>query len=782
MGRLNDFRNRVAELIDASRDEEPEPQGYQGEERASGLIRGGVLEHDPDRDNLQFYRELYENVGPISSAIDNFASEVVEPGWYITCDSEETAEELSNYFSNVAILNTKKDVNASALMESMVREREIRGTVFVEKVTDDQGRNQALYPLQNDTITIYTKPGKAMLPAPDDNNAKAFDSDIREQRDQPPVNSDGEMGAFVQFDEIKPKWSNTQEVVYTRDQIIHWPRGSDVGNPRGVSRIASSSQRAEGLLEKLQDNDDAVKFKAWPQIIFELGDEDNPWSEEEVNNFIKHYDEQNMRPGLMQAVAGDVSVEEFAGETADIEQTLNFDISMIMSGLPGPVYATGGFSQNVAPAVAQAQQRQFVKEVKKTRRRLESIFTPYLQEVANDYNLDAADSVELHVARPDGTVAPEDIEGSIIRYTSDVQAQDADQGPQEPDQSGGTSASAPREGDPASSPSTRQNNMSGQSGQTSTADTADTADMSSMGHVGDASAPFRGTTDSITEELERTRQQFEIDEYDSVEELSDPRLVSTRDIESELQSTLSDGLKQVREEVLSILDESAEQPVQNADELFGVVERSSQSLTQELNIDGNTRSLFEDTIEKTLDTLGQSNHSPQMDVSFSTRHRQRSRFLSNNMSESFDNVVEDMLNYVGVQIRQAVQHGETPQKVANRIRETYSEGDLENRAQAMSRIEVKSAVNSLKLAEYDRSDDIIGIELINPCNSNTTPLCDSLACGDDHSKAFFDSDENISDQFESDVNTDFLFDGFDPLPAVPPFHFNCRTEIVPVTE
>jgi len=421
MGRFNNIRERVAELIDGSRDEEPEPQGYQGEERSSGLIRGGILEHDPNREDLQYYRELYEGVGPIKSSIDNFSSEVIEPGWYITADSEETEEKLTEYFRQVAILNTDVDVGASHLIEMMVREREIRGTVFLEKVKDSQGRNQALYPLQNDTITIYTKPGKAMLPAPDDEEAEAFDPDISQQRDEPPLNSDGEMGAYVQFDEIKPKWSNTEEVVYTRNEVIKFIRDPDIGDPRGTSRIASSAQRAEGLLEKLQDNDDAVKFKAWPQIIFELGDEDNPWNREEVNNFIEHYEDGNMRPGLMQAVAGDVSVEEFAGETADISDTLNFDISMIMSGMPGPVYATGGFSQNVAPAIAQQQQRQFIKEVRKTRNRIESKFTPYLREVAEDYDLDAAQSVELHIGRPNGQVAPEDIEGNIIRYTSDVQ-------------------------------------------------------------------------------------------------------------------------------------------------------------------------------------------------------------------------------------------------------------------------------------------------------------------------------------------------------------------------
>jgi len=773
MGRFDDIRRSVAELIDASRDQEPEPQGYQGEERASGLIRGGILEHEPDRDDLAFYRELYENVGPIKSAIDNYSSEVIEPGWYITADSEETAEQLTDYFKNVAILNTEKDVNASVLMETMVREREIRGTMFLEKVTDDEGRHQALYPLQNDTITIYTKPGKAMLPAPDEEEAQPFDPDIQQQRDEPPLNASGEMGAYVQFDDLKPKWSNTEEVVYTRDEVMKWVRDADIGSPRGNSRIASSAQRAEGLLEKLHDNDDAVKFKAWPQIIFELGDEDNPWSEDEVNDFIQHYDEGNMRPGLMQAVAGDVSVEEFAGDTADIEATLNFDISMIMSGLPGPVYATGGFSQNVAPAVAQSQQRQFIKEVKKTRRELEALLTPYLQEVAEDYDLDAADSVELHVGRPAGEVAPEDIEGSIIRYTSDVQQQqdepvvpttsdDVVTSPDDVKESSNETTSG--KGNGSGSPQAGQTNNARQAGQASASD-GSVDSVSSVEHLGD------GTS-------------FPADRYSGtevVEELADPRLVSTAEIEDELSDLLYEELLSVRETVAETFEGAQDRPLRDAEEMERAVTRSVQGRLNESAVDARSRDQFEDAIRSTLDTLGQANHDPQINVGMSVRHRQRARFLSDNMADNFENAAEEMLEFATVNTRQAVQHGEAPQAVAERFRSSYTDDTLRNRADTMARTEVMSAVNSLKMAEYDRHDEIIGVKLINPCNDNTTPLCDDLAC-DDHAEAVFDSDETLGEQFQSETRDSFLFDGFDPLPTVPPFHFNCRTEIVPITE
>lgn len=762
MGKLNNIRNSIAELIDGSRDEEPEPEGFQGEERSSGLIRGGALEHDPPRDDLNYYRTLYENIGPIKSSIDNFSSEVIEPGWYITCDNDTTADELTDYFRNVAILNTETDVNASRLIESAVREREIKGTLFLEKVTDSDGRHQALYPLQNDTITIYTKPGKAMLPSPDDSESEAYDPDVTQTRDQPPLNSDGEMGAYVQFDEIKPQWSQTNEVVYTRDQVVKWTRDAEIGEPRGTSRIASSAQRAEGLLEKLRDNDDAVKFKAWPQIIFQLGDEDNPWNEKEVQNFIDAYGEGKISPGMMQAVAGDVSVEEFAGETADIQETLNFDISMIMSGLPGPVYATGGFAQNIAPAVAQSQERTFIKEVKKTRREIEQLFTPYLREVAKDYGLESADTVELHLGRPGNDIAPEDVEGSIIKYTSDAN-QDNSDNPLV------ATSSEDIVNDPDADTMTDSEDSSSE-GESPESDSESQSEENSQSMAVDSS--FHFDTESQTEELAR-----------EPDELADPRLVSTRSIEDELTELLYDELTTARERVVSVFDDTADQSLRSSGELDSAVDRAVSEAVSDARIDARSRPQFENAIESTLDTLSQPNHTPQIETEMSTRHRQRARFLSDGMADSFANVVGDMQEFAHVNTKQAVQHEEAPQVVGDRLAESFDNDDLRNRARVMARIEVMSGVNSLKMAEYDRHDDVVGVKLINPCNDNTTPICRELTCDDgDGSVALFDSDQTLGEQFQADVSDEKLFDGFDPLPTVPPFHFNCRTEIVPVTQ
>ena len=730
MGRINNLRNRVAELLDASREEEPEPEGFSEERRGGVTLEGGYLEHDPPGE-VDDYWDLYKGFGPINSAINNLATEVVEPGWYITCDNEDTQEKLTEYFKNVAILNTETDVNATNLMERMVIEREVRGTVFLEKVTDDEDRNQALYPLQNNTITIYTKPGKNMLPAPDDNKATPLPPE--RSRADTPVKDNGETAAYVQYDDTDPHWNSSVEVKFTRDQVIKWVRDADIGDARGTSRIASIMERAEGLIRKAESNDAAIESKAWPQIIFKLGTEENPYSYDEAEDFMGNYESETLEPGTMVGVSGDIDVEEFAGEVADISDALEFDVNAIMSGLPGPVFALGGFSENVAPAVAQQQQRQFTKEVKKTRRELENKFTPYLQEVAEDYDLDAADSVELHVGNPPDHIPPEDVQGSIIRYHSNAE------------NAGEVESQTPSQANQSSD--------------------ADQPARVSGGEEENTSVMFSDVEIPVNE----------------TEELADPRLVSTRTYTRDMSNMIEDVLIDARDSALEEFESKySDTPISGAASFEGIAARSARNTLDESSLEQDVRNVMTEVIQDTLDTLSQNNHNPQIDTDFGIRHRQRAGSFSGTTEEEVGQAINDMMGSISTQVQRAAQNGETTSDVANRIREEWSDDELSNRADVIAHMEIQNTINSIKLDEYDRSEDVDGIKVINPCGPNTTRLCRDLSsCDGDAAVAWFDSSESISDQLESNTSTSNLYKGFNPLPSIPPFHFGCRSEIVP---
>lgn len=772
MGRFQNFRNRVAELINT--DSEPEPRGYAGEEQPTGTIVGNYLENNPPQKDLNEYWQLYRDVGIIQQAIDNFASEVVEPGWYITADSQETADELLEFMENVAVVNNSWNENFTVLAYKMVIEREVRGTVFLEKVYDDQGRPKALYPLQNDTITIYTKPGKAMLPAPHDDVAEPSSVKIGGES-RIPRTPDGLTGAYVQFDDLKPRWNHREEVVYTREDVIKWVRAADIGSPRGNSRIRSIQERTEGWLQKVQDNDAAIRSKAWPMIIFQMGSEDNPWSKDQIENFIQHYEDENLEPGLMQAVSGDVDVEEFAGETADIEATLQHDISTIMSGLPGPVYATGGFSQNVAPAVAQAQQRQFIKEVKYARRRLEEKIEPFLREVAEEYGLDAPDSVEFHVKRPHGDIAPEDVSGSIIRYTSDADP-DAEGGPSAPGagaQGGGGGGATNEGGTGAAAPQPGNANFSNDAGNVGGAGSASpTSTSDNAGFAMNEAEPADAEADSA--ELESV----------PAEELADPRLVSSTSEQDSLSSIVADVLVDARQNALDALqDEYANASIAGSADFPRLSNRAVDASMEQHNVASNARPIVSDTIEATIDTLNQDNHTPTMNLGMGARHEQSARDVSQRIERQVRDAAEAMLSDVQTVVESAAQQGDPVDRIAERVENQYDDGRLESRADIIAHMEVQNAINTTKLTEYERHPDVDGIRVINTCGPNTTDLCENLAgCGSrEHAVAEFDEARSIGAQFGDHVGDHMLFDGYDPLPPAPPFHFGCTSEIVPIT-
>ena len=378
----------------------------------------------PDAEIEDYYEE-YQNNPIISAQIDHLALEVFEPGYWIEADDPETESQIEEFVENIGIQGSKTHIPLSKFGKLMLKQHEIRGTFDGEKVTDDQGRHVALNPVNPSTLEIYTKPGPNVLLPPDFEARSNSSVNIKQT-------ADGDVAAFVQFDRQFSRWTDRNERRFTRDEILHWPRNPDIGEQFGHSRIETVYERSRALREKFQDNDLAISMKAWPMVLFQMGSEERPWTREQMENFMSEYEEQNLGPGMYQGVPGDVDVEEFAGETADITEHVQADVDMIVSGMPGPKHTLGSFSETSAP---DAHERQFHKVVRSKRRAIEDILTPYLREVAESWGYDPS-GLELHIGRPDGDVAPEDIQGSIIRYQSDADSDGETEGEGERDTDG----------------------------------------------------------------------------------------------------------------------------------------------------------------------------------------------------------------------------------------------------------------------------------------------------------------------------------------------------------
>lgn len=747
MSRFSNFvsapRRVVESLVEP--DSNPDPQGYT---HSSKTVHRGDFDVERPQDELDDYWRLYETNPLISQPIDHLASKVVEAGWYFEADSDETVEELTEFAENCAIVKGEPKQSVSDLIAQAVIQHQVKGTFLAEKVTTGDGKPQALNPLQPNTFELYTKPGSNILLQPDDTD-----------KDNVKLTKDGRAAAYVQFDANDPRWER-KEKRFARDEIIKWSRGNEVGEAFGTSRVERVYERALALEAKLRDNDDAIAMKAWPMVLFEMGSEDDPWRDHEIDDFLEDFDAENFGPGLMKAVSGDVSIEEFAGETADIEHAVETDVNFIISGMPGPKYALGSFAQDLGKNVAAVQERQYKKLVRHLRQELEEKLTPYFRDVAEAYGLDSPNSVEFNLSRPSGEVAPEDVNGNLIQYTSDAGTGEGQgQGGQnQPKDADGDGVVGEGSGNPQPAPKSRSGVPAGLS------------ETTELDLVPDGA-------DELLESLDLDGRPVE------EAELSDPRLVSTSDLESELTTAMLEAFLQARDQTLERALEVYDSP---ADASGNRIENSAQTALNDAvsqhDVDTLARENLRSVAERTIETMGQENHDPQFTVAFQNRH---SMVVERNVSDLFDDidaVADNFSRSMRHQLARVRQSDESLETWAERVRNDVDRSLLRESARLKAHMKAQSIVNEIKLTEYEQRDGVAGVRVINPCTQNTTRLCRDLAgcAGGEPATAWFDSEQSIGQQLEEQVEDEFTFEGFRPIPSAPPWHFGCRSEFVPV--
>ncbi|WP_153952839.1 hypothetical protein [Halosegnis longus] len=723
---FTDAASGVAELFRV--DDEAQPRDFK---RVSTDARRRLRDTERPDDDITEYRRLYETNPLISTPLDVTMDKVWEAGYYVTAATEEIEEELEEFSEQIGWIggNQKQDLRQFG-RDVMLSNYFVRGTFDGEKVVDDDGRHQGLYPLGVETLEAYTKPGKSILLAPSDTD-----------KDNAETTEDGKAAAFIQFDDGIQAWGDRKERRFTREEVIHWPRKPDTNEVFGTSRIEHVYERALALEAKYRDNDDAIAMKAWPMVLFQLGSEERPWNKNEMTDFMDKYDTDEFGPGMYHGVPGDVEIQEFAGETADIDDAVTNDVDTILAGMPGPKFSLGAFNDDsVGNAVAASQERQFRQLVRGLRRDIEGILTQYYREVAVSWDLveegtDEYRSIELHVGRPQGDVAPEDINGNIVRYTSDVSPTQQD-GPggqaSGPDgaMSDGEGGGSPDQGGPNAVP--------------------DMANLSSAELSARASPDMGMLADNA--------------------ELADPRLVSTSSIVSTLLDIFRSLIPQVRDRLIDEVEGSGDVGQMSGDDLR---RRAGQLFAEEwadLGGDRAARQQFDTVARDTLQTMRQPSHSPQISREFDDGFRDFSR----SQVEAFRDDIRGVIGEIAESVRiQQATGGSWP----TRVRSQYSQESTEQRLRVIAHMRAQRLVNNTKLSAYRDDARVVGVQLSNPCTSSTTPLCDSLACESD-ATAMFDDGE-IGPQFLKQTEAGTV-DGFTPLPTAPPYHYGCRTEVVPV--
>jgi len=174
-------------------------------------ITVGREEHtqEPDRDDIQRWRDEYYENPLIRNPVRNFAADVVEPGYRVLVDPGEDAEEpsvpaeypmadyrglelsaaLEKWLSSAAIVGGRFDRDFSDLLEDVVIDlRGRRGTALIEHAYDDPREREFILGLRAfkaETTTAYTREGKRILLRPDDTEIDFETSSTRWTRRHP---------------------------------------------------------------------------------------------------------------------------------------------------------------------------------------------------------------------------------------------------------------------------------------------------------------------------------------------------------------------------------------------------------------------------------------------------------------------------------------------------------------------------------------------------------------------------------------------------------------------
>lgn len=708
------------------------------------------------KDAMRKFWRQYETTPIVRKPISSFAGQVMEPGYFLQSDVLEPDDlnEIRHWLERSAIIEGMPGKDFRLLAKKSVIQREVRGTALIEKAPhkEDKDKLAGLKLINPETVEVVTRPGQSILLAPDDNE----NLDI----DELPTTPQGEAAAYLQDvgetdaffgTPVRDRAKNVDEdkIAFARDEIIKLTRDADVGDIFGTSRVEAVSQRIEGLNHKLQDNDEAIASKAYPLWLFFFGTEDEPFESEKIREFMSSHEMENFHPGMKQGVRGDVSVDTISGEVADIAEYLKFDLNWILSVMPMPKFALGAFGgQAVGQIGGVAQQRDLQRQIQEARLELENEFTPLVREVAEQqgFSEEEVKDLRLKIGKPGQEETPIGTNEQVIRYISGAQKgnqqQQQQQQPQQPQQ--------PQQQGSHNAPNTSRG---------------------SDGDSGENPLGINPNDETPGVDIKKGPAPEENDDYGyhvwndsaNVAELS---LADSR--KEVVSNAVFDTLVNARDMALDDIEDRFDASESGALLSFGGVAGSATDRAiRQASLRRTARPTMKEVIENVNDEFGQrSKFSAQLSV----------KHFSRNVENASRDALEELMRKMRLQLRRGVEAGESFDAVRSRLLHKFDDATLRARAELIAHMELRNAEEATKLQMFEESDDVVGVQVHN--EDPSTPLTQSL----DGAKAYFDSEDTISEQLMNHTRAEFLHQGFKPLPSSPPFHFNDTTTLKPITE
>lgn len=714
---------RVDELAGEPEDAEPKsfdnPGGTRDDRRPYVVENEDFDRTEAPKDDMRKYWRQYETTPIVRKPISSFASQVVEPGYYIEADhlNDEQKRELERWLERCAILEGKFGRDWLQMAKKAVVQREVRGTVIVEKVPDkdDPDALAAFKFLNPESIEIVTRPKQSILIQPDDVNIY---EDV-------PTTDDGRGAAYLQeITETGQTWwgqpvkgddDGDGKVEFAEDEIIKLTRDADVGEVFGTSRVEAVSDRIEGMRQKLSDNDEAIASKAYPLWLFKFGDPDAPWERDDIRNFMEEHEVSNFHPGMKQGVRGDVSVETISGEVAEIAEYLNFDIDYIISAMPMPKYALGGFSDSVGQIAGIAQQQDMQRQIKEARQEIEDEFTPSIQEKAEQLGLPQPEDIKIKIGDPERPDNVQDGNEQIIRYLGK-------------DAQGNPEGSTQRQDAP-------DENMPEDTGR------------------------------SDEEKQRRLQKVLGSDELWKDEAVAELQMNDER--QQELADVIYQAFKLARDDIIKSVGRAYAASENDAIRTF---EHDANRAVVKAITQAGVRRACREPIRQELNEVREENNALEQSRFLNDEY---SSFYATNITNATRDAMDEMMRHIRVQLRKGAEQGDKFSNINARISSKYSEKQLRSRSELIAHMELKRLRESTKLQEFEKNENIIGVKVVN--DDPHSMVCHSL----NGAKLYF-GEGDFSEQLMEQTRREYVPDEFNPLPNTPPFHFGCTTRFEPI--
>lgn len=734
------MKNPLTTITDLAQSLTADPQSQDSRTRGAGTWGEGVNYDDPDKADIEDFRKLYRTNPFVRESVRTFVQEVLEPGYRVEADSEDTVAELEEWLEEAAVIGGRVDQDVHLLLTQALIDELIAGSAPVEHVpaAEDPEALAGLKLVKAETLKAYKRPGQNVLVQPGDEEKK-WATDY-------PRTDDDDIAAFVQYDDAIG-FDEEDENPFTAGEITLLTRDRETGSVWGESICKPIKKRAEGALQKLADVDQAVKTMGHPHRYVKFGDEEHPWDyEEEIQPFMEQYEPGNFEPGQSSGGPADVNIEQYSGEVpTEILDALRADVNVIMTAMPIPKYELGAFEENVNQFIGRSQENKQNLQIRSTRRELEADFTPILKKKAEQLGLDTAG----------------------LRFKVDTpEDEGADQG------DGGEGGDGNGDGG---------DGQGGQGGQ----------DGDGGGAGDDLPDPPDDVPPDDGQDTDMTVWDVDLDDV-ATDDLADPRFVSTEQEYRELRDAIATLLQEARDAVLdrlereaeSITDLAADQQTQKlSTQLSTVAQQALTTFLTQASIPEQLKPPIKSVVEKAVEKLSSQHHQPTLETSFGLKDRQAIQFYTQNAENQVRDATDEMYATVRTQVRRGLEQGDHYRDIRGRIEDEMSDDKIRQRAGLISRMETQNAIQGTRIREYEESSSVVGVKLINPCSPATTPLCEHLAgCGPREGAVAYFDDGPLSEQWMDHAPKRTLFSSFTPLPSSPPFHWNCRTGMVPLTD